>query len=366
MLTRDEKYTQCESYIKSDRFGLDTWMIIERLRINFSNMIATMELYQNMVKCDMHIQVKQHIMLDIIVKIMILIETTLVLVDALSTGYHMVVKKLTYYAFSDVYQIMENIRTNQYNYRKVLGFPSVDTLPLASEEQKYLAKNYQKRFTSFSTALNRLIGFYNKFRILYGKSKHGLTFVSGVMPGASVTSLVFEDSLLICYDRKGKQDMAHAQYIQTSFINTREKHFFNAISNVRFNQNLFDEIRSTITILKDDFSFVCKNNLTHAVNCGEGYLPYIVDNNKIGIQFSGKTVSEEEKNMRKSIAEKITPLINTREVNLKIEINYEKPEIIQSLANNSVTNLWINPGPSTCDVMFKPDVEMNLQAYKTQ
>src|SRR5215831_18183529 len=71
MLTRDEKYTQCESYIKSDRFGLDTWMIIERLWINFSNMIATMELYQNMVKCDMHIQVKQHIMLDIIVKIMI-------------------------------------------------------------------------------------------------------------------------------------------------------------------------------------------------------------------------------------------------------------------------------------------------------
>jgi len=126
------KNIQCESYIKSDRFGLDTWMIIERLWINFSNMIATMELYQNMVKCDMHIQVKQHIMLDIIVKIM------------------------------------------------------------------------------------------------------------------------------------------------------------------------------------------------------------------------------------------ITPLTNTREVNLKIEINYEKPEIIQSLANNSVTNLWINPVPSTCDVMFKPDVEMNLQAYKTQ
>jgi len=84
-----------------------------------------MELYENLVKCDIHIQVKQHIMLDIIVKIMILIETTLVLVDALSMGYHMVVKKLTYYSFSDVYQIMENILTSKHNHRKVLGFPSV-------------------------------------------------------------------------------------------------------------------------------------------------------------------------------------------------------------------------------------------------
>ena len=365
MLTRDEKYTQCESYIKSDRFGLETWMIIESFWINFSNIIATMELYENMVKCEMHIQVKQHIMLDIIVKIMILIETTLVLVDALSIGYHMVVKKLTYYSFSDVYQIMENIRTSKYNYRKVLGFPSVGKLPLTKEEQKYLANNYQNGFTIFSTALNSLIEFYNKFRILYGKSKHGLTIVSGISPDTNATSPVFEDSLLICYDRKEKQDMP-AGSIQTSFINASEKHFFNAICNVRFNQNLFDAIMSTTTILKEVISVICKNNLTHAVNCGEGYLPYIVANNKIGIQYSGKSVSEEEKNMRESITEKIAPMINTREVKLKIEINYERPEIIQSLAKNSVTNLWIKPVPSTCDLMFKPDVEMNLQAYRTQ
>jgi hypothetical protein len=154
--------------------------------------------------------------------------------------------------------------------------------------------------------------------------------------------------------------------IQTSFINTSEKHFFKAICNVRFNQNLFDEIMSTTTTLKEVISVICKNNLTHALNCGEGYLPYIVANNKIGIQYSGKSVSEEEKNMRESITEKIAPMINTREVKLKIEINYERPEIIQSLAKNSVTNLWIKPVPSTCDLMFKPDVEMNLQAYRTQ
>ena len=172
---------------------------------------------------------------------------------------------------------------------------------------------------------------------------------------------MFEESLLICYDRKGKQDMP-AGSIQTSFINTSEKHFFNTICNVRFNQNLFDEIMSTTTIIP----VICKNNLTHAVNCGERYLPYIIANNKIGIQYSGESVSEEEKNMRESITEKIAPMINTRGVNLKIEINYERPEIIQSLTKNSVTNLWIKPVASTCDLMFKPEVEMNLQAYKTQ
>jgi hypothetical protein len=185
---------------------------------------------------------------------------------------------------------MENIRTSKYNYRKVLGFSSVGKLPLTKEEQKYLANNYQNRFTIFSTALSSLIEFYNKFRILYGKSKHGLTFVSGISPDINATSPVFEDSLLICYDREGKQDMPPGT-IQTSFINTSEKHFFNAICNVRFNQNLFDEIMSTTTILKEVFSVICKNNPTHAVNCGEGFLPYIVANNKIGIQYSGKSVS---------------------------------------------------------------------------
>lgn len=125
----------------------------------------------------MLVRVKQHIMLDIIIKVMILIETTLVLVDALSTGYQVVAKRLTYYSFSAIYETMKNIRTGQYNFRKVLGFPSVDKLPLSKEEQKYLANNFEQSFTIFSNTLNRLIGFYEKFRILYGKSKHGLTII---------------------------------------------------------------------------------------------------------------------------------------------------------------------------------------------
>jgi hypothetical protein len=104
---------------------------------------------------------------------------------------------------------------------------------------------------------------------------------------------------------------------------------------------------STTTILKEDISVICKNNLTHAVNCGEGYLPYIVANNKIGIQYSGKSVSE-EKNMRESITEKIAPMINTREVKLKIGINYERPEIIRRVISCS-------------NLMWR-----DLQAYRTQ
>ena len=61
---------------------------------------------------------------------MILIETTLVLIDALSSGYHSITGRLTFYTFQSVYSIIRRIKAGKYNPQKALGLPDIKTLPL--------------------------------------------------------------------------------------------------------------------------------------------------------------------------------------------------------------------------------------------
>jgi hypothetical protein len=67
------------------------------------------------------LRIKQHVILDMVIKLVILIEVILVLVEALSTGYYKSIpEKLTYYSFESVYLYIEKITNNEYNWRKIL------------------------------------------------------------------------------------------------------------------------------------------------------------------------------------------------------------------------------------------------------
>ena len=92
MLQRDQKLKQFESFINSKNFGADTWRTLHLLAHNISHSINTLELYfvaikrlnegdikmSNATKFD-QLRVVQHVYLDMIMKLEILIESTLVL-----------------------------------------------------------------------------------------------------------------------------------------------------------------------------------------------------------------------------------------------------------------------------------------------
>jgi hypothetical protein len=81
------------------------------------------------------LQIKQHMVLDIIMKVEIMIESILVLADALSVSYHKVPRNLTHYDSMLLYSIMIKIQKDQYNMRKILGLPNIKTLDLTKEER---------------------------------------------------------------------------------------------------------------------------------------------------------------------------------------------------------------------------------------
>src|SRR6266540_1966434 len=109
MITREEKRSTCQSFIKSSNFGLDTWMIIHQFLTNAETMLYVIKVYQDSMKNLGEIEtigdlgqqnilrIKQNIILDIAIKLVILIEVMLVFVDALSTGnYKSMPAKMTY------------------------------------------------------------------------------------------------------------------------------------------------------------------------------------------------------------------------------------------------------------------------------
>jgi len=254
MITREEKRAKCESFIKSNNFGLDTWMIIHHFLTNANIVLYTIKLYHDSVKnVDKSeivgnlgqqnlLRIKQHVILDMVIKLVILIEIILVLVDALSTGYYKSIpEKLTYYSFESVYQYIEKITNNKYNWRKILGLAQLSKLPISKDEKNYLFKDYQRNYAMIKEALTKFAEFYDKFRIIYGKYKHGLTIQSGLIYHSDEI-LKLEKSILVCYDRRQKTRMPKS-YIES--IPSRDyDNYFNAIGILSFNQQLLSEINS--------------------------------------------------------------------------------------------------------------------------
>jgi hypothetical protein len=270
------------SFINGNKFGVDTWTTIFNFGLNTHNIILTIGLYSNLIeevdKGNMLttnspqdiIRMQQHIVLDAISKIQILIESTLVLVHSLSIGYHAVAKNITYYNYNLLDTIIKEISKNKklknykYNLRKVLGLPNLKYLSLSLEEKKLLNKDFQNFELNCLNTLKELISFYDKFNIVYGKSKHGLAYITG---GSSEPinkgKRIFDNSVLNCYGRINRRHKMPKETIVSSTFSsnpTMQYKYYNFISVINFNTKLIEEINSTLSRLNDLISFVCTNH----------------------------------------------------------------------------------------------------------
>jgi hypothetical protein len=357
MLTLEEKNQQFMSFIKSEKFGLDTWTSLVLFNQNSHNILLTIQLYGIIIKrldegdipnnftSIESVRIKQHIYMDVIMKIQILIETLLVLIHALSKNYSKVSQILTFYDTKLVRSIIENIRTKKYNIRKVLGLPNLGKLPLTDEQKRFMLVEYAEWERLANEILCKLTNFYEDFRIAYGKSKHGLTFQTGLgfhqeISRPILESVNFHDSLLGCLDRKVRRDMPKRHYI--SDVRTKTAQYFNAVSYVKFNDKLLNEIQVTISRLKEIIPFICSNHMTYAKNCGESYLPYVVEDGKVGLKMPNrKGISDNENEICRRIINTIIPIMNISEGNHLILGEIVESKIKESMLNDAVTNIWI-------------------------
>jgi len=228
---------------------------------------------------------------------------------------------------------------------------NISRLPfLTKEERKFLVNDYSNMTKKMYSNLDILVEFYERFRLIYGKAKHGLTINPGqnlsTDPNYSKQSghdPEFENSLLIGHDLKRETDLPTGFLVGSNKGSTSEGEFFNTMTFVKFNKKLTEQIASISSVLEEVVPYVCDNHMTYAKNCGESYLPYFHDkkNNKIGLIFSNiKSTEQEFTKIKSEIMKKIIPIMNIKDVDLTTITSINQPAIINSLKSNTVTNVW--------------------------
>jgi len=363
MLNREEKIKKFDKFIRSKEFGIDTWMTIHLFKNNCRYVLTTLKLYGILIKrldegnipntlSSMDkVVVKQFILLDVIMKLEILIESTFVLIHALSKDRNSVPRLMVYYDMNLIGTVIDKIKNRKLNMEKTIGLLKISRLPLLSnEEKKYLVNDYAEIVEKIYKKLDTLAEFYENFRLIYGKTKHGLTVDPGLnliaepnTPEQPNHDIQFEDSLLIGHDIKRKKDLPSGYFVSWNKVNTEEGEFFNTLTCVKFNKEFIDNVTKIISILEELIPYICENHMTFAQNCGESYMPYFHDhkNGKVGLIFSKTNSTEKEViKMRNEITKKIIPIMNINDIDLTTKTTFANPAIINSIKNNIVTNIW--------------------------
>lgn len=154
-----------------------------------------------------------------------------------------------------------------------------------------------------------------------------------------------ENSILQCYTRidKHKVPREHLTSHLLSSTPPISYKFFNFLSVIKFDKKLTDEISSTISILRELLSFICTNHQSYALNCGKAYLPYRRRDDRIYMLTSKRYENEKDEKMVKNIADKnLNSMYVPKQLESIVKINYNNPQIIESLNSNTITNILLS------------------------
>lgn len=352
MLSEAERKAKCKSFIESSKFGLDTWITIHALDENVKNMIMTITVYRKLIKKldeglfsnefppAQMLRIKQHIVLDMILKTEIIIESSLIFTYQLakgSRGYRALPKTMSRYDTNLIKIVKIKVWKRGFPLRTALRLPLISHLHIERDEAKVLETIYQDTERNVWEALCKIVDFYDKFETVYNKYKHGLVFRTGAgLKDGNTNSLAFEKSSLIALDRKGVNDLPK-NYIPYNTDDVLAPGWFNAISHLNFGQNLIDEIFIILDAVQKILSYVCSNHKTFAINCGESYLPFLrINDNQIMPAFFGDFT--DKRAILESIAAKVFPEMNAQSDELYEDFTYKKGHLVKAIRNNTITN----------------------------
>jgi hypothetical protein len=216
----DLKKAKANAFVASDAFGLATWNSLFLVRRSTHTMVNAIKAESDVVRhfelvvgqVDMpqdaleREELRNLLQLDVISKLMMLIETIYALSDALSANKYDVPKKLTYYGPRIVSRVQEMLKaSNQRNaiLSKILALPSPAELTSVHGEVAALTKLSDATCQTFAERLTAWAVFYDNHSIIYNKLKHGLSLTTAhhVKDDSGVERKDF--SLSFAYDRVG-------------------------------------------------------------------------------------------------------------------------------------------------------------------
>lgn len=92
-------------------------------------------------------------------------------------------------------------------------------------------------------------------------------------------------------DMKSDYDILHKKIPDRHLTITKKPDFFNILSFLKFNQVLQKRIMSVLLDFQYVVRYICDNHLACAINCGEPYIPFKIENNKIEVNFPDSVIS---------------------------------------------------------------------------
>ena len=329
---------------------MDTYITLSLCLINVNYGVQTIDLYWSLIDKITTVKpfdyprhelnVKQHVALDTVVKTMIMIETLFVMIDSLSKGYSYVSKQITRYGNGLPKQIIGKIYSKEYDLYKIIQLPDIDTLDLSPNENKFLKKIFDSTLELVWSKLTKFANFYEKYDIVYLKTKHGLSIQTGAHFSNS-DGLDFKKSYMRALDHRQKNNLYKNSFRVKQFspINS----WYNIQSMVKFNDKFKKELFSVASELFEITEFIVESNLTYARNCGQRYLPIerISEQEFSLFILSDKTYSETESKYMKKIAEKILSSMNTKDLSISIGEEFNE-KIQRSFVEDSVTTMRID------------------------
>lgn len=196
-MTPEERRANCEEFINSPAFGRDTWITITAFNENVNNTIVTMHLCNDLLRYldqgflpsqfqqqQQMLRIKQHIVLDLILKAQTIVESSLVFLYELSDQYRGLSRRMARYTLDHVNNVVLRAiwEKDDLDFRmlRAMGVPSVANMrQLEPNEIALLQELYRQTENNVWVQLQRLADFYDRFKIVYNKYRHGLILRTG-------------------------------------------------------------------------------------------------------------------------------------------------------------------------------------------
>jgi hypothetical protein len=337
-------------------FGKHNWITIFLLKINISYQVRTIRFLVKSIKSpdrnaileglsDIELlRMKHQLFLDAIMKAEICTESLLVAIDAMSNDPEKIAETLTFYPPIKPHQVIDRIRSKAIDIRKAfLLLPAKLNEVLTNEEKSLIEQLSMETEQAIYRGLEMLADLYEKYYIVYMKSKHGLTIEtgSGINTGKTVPPL--SESLIYVHDNRKKREDLPKDHRLSMLFGFGPSSWFNTVSIVTTNDKLekdllvFDELLLLLT------NYLVDNHLGYLSNCGENFLPYdITSPNTIQLRYLGdnRDLTADEHEKMTHIQEKMLSVLQTPKLELLLNRNFHDEEISRSLKAGPVTTLW--------------------------
>lgn len=327
-------------------FNVNTMISLIELEGVMLKKVETGEIKHNMSE-EYLLRVKHFILLDALAKIMMLIEGVLVLCAGLSeckARRRRISFLMARYKPKQINEFIESFKNNSIDLWKLASLPSLEKLQencgLTAEEKENIRELFDNSCNAVRNALNALIDFYEKNKVLYWKFKHGLSIIAGFkLVSQPINNL---SSISWAIDRVPRKPSS--AYFEATNLLPPELLWFNTISILSYSEKTFKHYSSILSDLRSLVRYIVNNRILWTINCGEDYFP--MEKQPTGLWVPTVYTTPNGSNLWKkceSIIPKITSNTYVIDSLLNFTLNLEGKaleNVVNRLQHDSVATIW--------------------------